>query len=128
MLDSANPDLKLIRAIAGVADHLPELRIVIDHLPTARVPAEAAARDEYWSLLRHLAQNKNVFVKLSEVLAARIEEAGGPTFAKTGSTPCGISSAKITFFMPAIGPIAIIMQPTRRPSRLCAITSRPKAV
>ena len=38
VLDSANPDLKLIRAIAGVSDHIPELRIVIDHLPTARVP------------------------------------------------------------------------------------------
>jgi predicted TIM-barrel fold metal-dependent hydrolase len=82
VLDSANPDLKLIRAIAGVADHVPDLRIVIDHLPTARVPAEAAARDEYWSLLRQLAQNKNIFVKLSEVLAARIEEAGGPAFCK----------------------------------------------
>jgi L-fuconolactonase len=82
VLDSANPDPGLIRAIAGVADHLPQLRIVIDHLPTARVPTEAAARDEYWSLLRHLAQNKNVFVKLSEVLAARIEEQGGPNFCK----------------------------------------------
>ncbi len=76
VLDSANPDPSLIRAIAGVADHVPQLRIVIDHLPTARVPSEAAARDEYWSLLRHLAQNKNVFVKLSEVLAARIDETG----------------------------------------------------
>ncbi len=82
VLDSANPDPGLIRAIAGVADHLPQLRIVIDHLPTARVPAEAPARDEYWTLLRHLAQNKNVFVKLSEVLAARIEEQGGPNFCK----------------------------------------------
>ncbi len=80
VLDSANPDPSLIRAIAGVADHIPELRIVIDHLPSARVPAETAAHDEYWSLLRHLAQNKNVFVKLSEVIAARIEQAGGPTF------------------------------------------------
>jgi L-fuconolactonase len=80
VLDSANPNASLIRAIAGVADHLPELRIVIDHLPTARIPAETAARDEYWSLLRHLAQNKNVFVKLSEVAAARIEETGGPNF------------------------------------------------
>ncbi len=81
VLDSANPDPSLIRAIAGVSDHLPELRIVIDHLPSARVPTEAAARNEYWSLLRHLAQNKNVFVKLSEVIAARTEQAGGPTFA-----------------------------------------------
>jgi predicted TIM-barrel fold metal-dependent hydrolase len=82
VLDSANPDLKLIRAISGVSDHVPELRIVIDHLPTARIPSEAPAREEYWSLLRGLAKNKNVFVKLSEVIAARIEEAGGPAFAK----------------------------------------------
>src|ERR1700735_2878276 len=38
VMDSANPDLSLIRAIAGVADQIPELRIVIDHLPSARVP------------------------------------------------------------------------------------------
>jgi L-fuconolactonase len=82
VLDSANPDLKLIRAISGVSDHVPELRIVIDHLPTARIPSEAPAREEYWSLLRRLAKNKNVFVKLSEVIAARVEEAGGPAFAK----------------------------------------------
>jgi L-fucono-1,5-lactonase len=82
VLDSANPDLKLIRAIADVSDHVPELRIVIDHLPTARVPSEAPARDEYWSLLRHLAKNQNVFVKLSEVIAARIEESGGANFAQ----------------------------------------------
>jgi L-fuconolactonase len=82
VLDSANPDLSLIRAIAGVADHLPQLRIVIDHLPTAKVPTVPAERDEYWSLLRHLAQDKNVFVKLSEVAAARVEQNGGPTFNK----------------------------------------------
>jgi L-fuconolactonase len=79
-LDSANPDLSLIRAIARVADHLPQLRIVIDHLPSAKVPTVPAERDEYWSLLRHLAQGKNVFVKLSEVAAARVEQNGGPTF------------------------------------------------
>ncbi len=80
VLDSANPNPALIRAIAGVADHVPDLRIVIDHLPTGRIPSDAAARDEYWSLLRHLAKNKNVFAKLSEVAAAHIEEAGGASF------------------------------------------------
>jgi L-fuconolactonase len=82
VLDSANPNPALIRAIAGVADHLPELRIVIDHLPSLRLPTEAAARDEYWSLLRHLSQNKNIFVKLSEVALARSEQTGplGPNF------------------------------------------------
>jgi L-fuconolactonase len=74
VLDSANPDVNLIRAITGVADHIPELRIVIDHLPSAAVPAQPATRDEYWSLLRQLAKNKNVFVKLSEVALARSEQ------------------------------------------------------
>lgn len=74
VLDSANPDPGLIRAIADVADHIPELRIVIDHLPSAPVPTEAAARNEYWSLLKHLAGNKNIFAKLSEVVLARSEQ------------------------------------------------------
>jgi predicted TIM-barrel fold metal-dependent hydrolase len=74
VLDSANPDVNLIRAISGVAEHIPELRIVIDHLPSAPVPAQPATRDEYWSLLRQLAKNKNVFVKLSEVALARSEQ------------------------------------------------------
>lgn len=80
VLDSANPDLNLIRAIAGVANRIPELRMVVDHLPTMRVSTEPAKRDEYWSLLRQLAQNKNIYVKLSEVLAARSEQGGGPSF------------------------------------------------
>jgi L-fuconolactonase len=82
VLDSANPDLPLIRAIAGVSDRVPELRIVIDHLPSAPVPTKPADRAEYWSLLHHLAKNTNVFVKLSEVIAARIEQSAGPTFYK----------------------------------------------
>ncbi len=81
-LDSANPDVKLVQAVASVADHLPELRIVIDHLPTLKVPTEPAAREAYWTLLRQLAQNKNVFVKLSEAEAARSEQGGGPGFYK----------------------------------------------
>jgi L-fuconolactonase len=82
VLDSANPDLPLMRAIGGVSDRVPELRMVIDHLPSAQVPSQPAERDEYWSLLRHLAKNRNVFVKLSEVIARRIEQSGGPTFYK----------------------------------------------
>jgi L-fuconolactonase len=75
VLDSANPDVNLIRAISGVSEHIPELRIVIDHLPSAQIPEQPATRDEYWSLLRQLAKNKNVFVKLSEVALARSEQA-----------------------------------------------------
>ena len=66
-LDSANPDSKLIRAILDVSQQIPELRIVIDHLPSAVAPTESGARDEFWSNLRALSQNPRVFVKMSEV-------------------------------------------------------------
>ena len=67
VFETANPDPSLIRAVLKVAEHTPGLRIVIDHLPHAPVPTEQAARKEYWSNLHRLAQNPNVFVKLSEI-------------------------------------------------------------
>lgn len=66
-LDSANPDPKLIQAILEVSHKVPDLRIVIDHLPAAPDPAETNAHKEYWSNLRALSQNPRVFVKLSEI-------------------------------------------------------------
>jgi L-fuconolactonase len=66
-LDSANPDADLIRAILSVSDAIPELRIVIDHLPSAPIPPAGAAQIEFWSNLRRLSKNPNVFFKLSEV-------------------------------------------------------------
>lgn len=69
VLDSANPDAKLIRAILNVSEQVPALRIVIDHLPHAPIPTDPAARREYESDLKKLAQNRNVFVKLSEIPA-----------------------------------------------------------
>jgi predicted TIM-barrel fold metal-dependent hydrolase len=66
-LDSANPDPKLIGAILEVSQQVPELRIVIDHLPAAAVPTESSVYKEYWANLRSLSQNARVFVKLSEV-------------------------------------------------------------
>lgn len=66
-LDSANPDPKLIRAILDVSQQVPELRMIIDHLPAATVPTESSAQKEYWANLRSLSQNACVFVKLSEV-------------------------------------------------------------
>jgi predicted TIM-barrel fold metal-dependent hydrolase len=66
-LDSANPNLELIRAIAQLSDRIPDLRIVIDHLPSAPVPTAEPDRREYWSTLHHLSQNPRVFIKLSEI-------------------------------------------------------------
>lgn len=66
-LDSANPDPDLIRAILDVADKIPELRIVIDHLPNATLPDDAAVRREYWANLHRLGQHSSVYMKLSEI-------------------------------------------------------------
>jgi predicted TIM-barrel fold metal-dependent hydrolase len=67
VLESANPDPNLIRALLAIADRVPGLRIVVDHLPHATIPEEKPARDAYWSDLRTLSQNPHVFVKLSEI-------------------------------------------------------------
>lgn len=67
VFESANPDPALIRTILEVSDRVSGLRIVIDHLPHAPIPADPAARKEYETNLHRLAQNPNVFVKLSEI-------------------------------------------------------------
>jgi L-fuconolactonase len=67
VFESANPDPKLINAILKVSDAVPGLRIVIDHLPHAPIPKDPVASKSYASDLHSLAQNPNVFVKLSEI-------------------------------------------------------------
>lgn len=73
VLDTANPDSRLIAAIVEVAERVPDLRIVIDHLPHAPMPTDVDARDRYWANLRLLASSPRVFVKLSEI-PVRIKE------------------------------------------------------
>lgn len=68
LLESANPNPALIADILKLTDRIPELRIVVDHLPQALPPVEPAARKAYEQDLRSLSQRKNVFVKGSEVL------------------------------------------------------------
>jgi len=67
VFESANPDASLVRAILRVAERVPGLRIVIDHLPHATPPAEPDALKEYWANLRRLAERPGVFIKLSEI-------------------------------------------------------------
>jgi L-fuconolactonase len=67
VFESANPDGKLIGAILKVSERVPDLRIVIDHLPNAKVPTEAMERKQYFEHLHALARNPRVFVKLSEI-------------------------------------------------------------
>ncbi len=67
VLESANPDPNLIYALVAVANRVPDLNIVVDHLPHATIPTEKVATNAYWSDLRTLSQNPHVFVKLSEI-------------------------------------------------------------
>lgn len=67
VLESANPDPRLIQAILAVSDRVPGLRIVVDHLPNASLPTAPGGLKEYWANLHRLGENQHVFVKLSEI-------------------------------------------------------------
>lgn len=67
VLETANPDAKLISAVVSVAERVPNLRIVIDHLPNATIPEDPDKRDDYWAHLTLLASSPRIFVKLSEI-------------------------------------------------------------
>jgi L-fuconolactonase len=67
VFESANPNPSLIAAILKVAEQVPNLRIVIDHLPHAPIPTEKSAREAYNANLRELAHHPGVFIKLSEI-------------------------------------------------------------
>lgn len=67
-LDTANPNPALLAAIVRVTDQVPELRVIIDHLPQLTVPLEAAARKAYEADLQELGKRPQVYVKISQVL------------------------------------------------------------
>jgi L-fuconolactonase len=67
-LDTANQDPTLISTTVRVTDHVPDLRVVIDHLPQLTPPAEPGARRAYDANLRELGKRPQVYVKISEVL------------------------------------------------------------
>ena len=60
VLDTANPNDDLLRIVLRVSDRVPELRIVIDHLPQPTLVGEGD--------LRELARRPQIYVKLSAVL------------------------------------------------------------
>lgn len=68
VLDTANPDAGLIAAVLRVTDKVPDLRIVIDHLPRIFPLSEARARGTYQGNLRELGRRPQVYVKVSGVL------------------------------------------------------------
>lgn len=67
-MDTANPDPALIASVVRLTDLVPNLRIVIDHLPQMEPPAEPQARKAVQANLRELGKRPQVFVKVSEVV------------------------------------------------------------
>ena len=66
-LDSANPDFPLITAILKISDRVPNLRLIIDHLPQMVVPTDPAERAQNDSVMREFRKRPQVFVKVSEI-------------------------------------------------------------
>lgn len=68
VMDTANPDPALIAAVVRLTDLVPNLRVVIDHLPQMKEPADPKVRREVEANLRELGKRPQVYVKISEVL------------------------------------------------------------
>jgi predicted TIM-barrel fold metal-dependent hydrolase len=68
VLDTANPSVPLLADVVRVSDHVPNLRIIVDHLPQMVPPTEAAARASYEASMKAFRERPQIYVKISEVL------------------------------------------------------------
>lgn len=68
VLDTANPNPELLATIVKLTDKIPDLKVVIDHLPQMTIPEDKAIRKLYEADLEELGQRPKVYVKVSEVL------------------------------------------------------------
>jgi L-fuconolactonase len=65
-LDTANPSVKMLEDVLRITDRIPDLKVVIDHLPKVEIPPD---RTPYVNAIRELAKRPKVWVKVSAVLA-----------------------------------------------------------
>ena len=79
VLDMANPSFDLLRAAVLVTDAVPELRVVMDHMPSLDPTPDTQA--QYDQLIGELAQRPNCFIKLSQVFHKGHEAAVAPGLA-----------------------------------------------
>ncbi len=64
-LDTANPSMPLMQANVLLADAIPDLRIIMDHLPS--FDPEPDGQAAYEEVVKEMAARTNIFVKLTEV-------------------------------------------------------------
>jgi len=68
VMDTANPSVSLLEAVVRVSDRVPNLRLVIDHLPQMLRPTESAAQASYDASMKAIRGRPQIYVKVSEVL------------------------------------------------------------
>ena len=66
VLETANQTVALLQAAIRVNDKVPDLRIVLDHLPALDPSPETRA--QYEAVLKEISQRKNIWAKLSEIV------------------------------------------------------------
>ena len=66
VLETANPSMSLLEAVVTISDRVPELRIVVDHLPHFH-PSDAE-RPAYDAVLREIGPRPQIYGKLTEIL------------------------------------------------------------
>ncbi|HEY1877322.1 MAG TPA: amidohydrolase family protein, partial [Rhizomicrobium sp.] len=64
-----------VKQLLQITDRIPGIRIVINHLPGARVPDDTAERAAWQQNTRELAKRPNIYVKFSEIFQ-RVDERG----------------------------------------------------
>jgi predicted TIM-barrel fold metal-dependent hydrolase len=73
-LDTANPSMDLMQANVLLADAVPNLRIIMDHLPS--FDPEPDGQAAYEAVIKEMAARPNIFVKLTEVYHPRGGDGG----------------------------------------------------
>jgi L-fuconolactonase len=69
VLDVTNPNPDVIEAIIKITDKVPDLRIVVDHVPSVfRRATDSSARAAIEANIRELAKRDQIYVKVSEVM------------------------------------------------------------
>jgi len=66
VLDTANPRITLLEAVVRITDHVPDLRVVLDHLPN--LEPTVPERPVYERLLDEIGDRPQIYVKLSQVV------------------------------------------------------------
>jgi predicted TIM-barrel fold metal-dependent hydrolase len=67
-MDTANQTPELIHTTLKLTDRIPNLRIIVDHLPQLNPPTEPAALKAYMGDLAELAKRPQVYFKVSAVI------------------------------------------------------------